>query len=713
MVFDQATWLMGDETCESPLFRKSFYAKDCVKARIAICGLGFFELYCNGKRVGDDWFVPAWSNYEERDLRALNYPLNDKLTNYRTYYLEYDLLPYLHKGENVLGVWLGNGWYHQNVRHAEGEQPYGFPKLCFSLALTGKDGTKTEIVSDDSVLWHSSEILSNNVYYGEKHDLGLIQKGWSLPGFNDSQWEHAHLALPPQTSFCRQTVPPDRIIRTVEPQLIYRSAEREIYDCKENITGFVVVKCPGNKGQLVRIRHSEELTADRTALDFESAGGEGQIQADEYLCASTPQTSSPHFCWHGFRYFEITGGAEVVSVQVIHADIPVTANFTCSNPVLNWLFETYLRTQLENIHCGVPSDCPHRERLGYTGDGQLTARAAMFCLGARTLYEKWMDDIVDCQDKHTGHIQHTAPLNGGGGGPGGWGGAVYLVPEAYYEMYGDKRFLAKYYPHMRRWLDYMDSRTEDGLIVREEEGGWCLGDWCTPGPIEIPEALVNTYYYIRGLRTVMRFARLLAISEDFEELSHREKASMAAFERAFYDPQTGSFCGGVNGADAFAVDIGAGDERTFANLVAKYSGEGILDTGIFGTDLLIDLLFRRGEAGLAYRLLTERTDASYAGMRDRGATTLWEYWDGKQSHSHPMFGACVRSLFTYVLGIRQVEGTVGFSEPVIEPVEIPGLSWAEGSVMTPHGRISVRVDRNRDGELRFQADCDGHPIKKG
>ena len=691
-------WIQGDTVCESPLFRRSFSAPALRAARLEICGLGFFHLYVNGERVGNEEFVPAVSNYSSVLGCKTYYPVWEERAGYRTYYLTYDLLPYLREGENVLGVWLGNGWYHQTRRVAEGSFIFGRPKLRYELTLTAADGEEIFIESDSSTLWTESEILENNLFYGETHDLRRLRPDWCLPGAPLEGWRRALPVHAPETELTRQSCPPDRVIRTIRPVFLGEWGNRRLYDCGENITGWVNLRCGGRPGEEVSVRHSELLSAAGDALEFYSAGGEEQIQRDCYLCAGEERVVRPQFCWHGFRYFEVEGPGEPESVSVVHCDVPVTSSFRCSDPVLNWLYDAYVRTQLGNLHCSIPSDCPHRERLGYTGDGQLAAPAAMLTLGVKAVYDKWMQDVLDSAGAETGHIPHTAPFLGGGGGPGGWGGAVFLVPMAYYEAYGDLSLLRKCYPAILRWLDYMDSRCEDGLVVREEEGGWCLGDWCAPDDkrVPLPEPFVNTCYYVRGLREAIRAAGLLGESEP-AGLSARADAAEEALTRHYFDPVSESFCGGSCGADAFALWIGLGTEKTLRGMIAKYRASRWLDTGIFGTDLLLEALFRNGEAALACELMTRKTDASFARMMEAGATTIWETWDGRASHNHPMFGAAVRLLFTEILGIRQAPGSAGYADYRIAPADIPALSWAEGSIRTPRGEIRVRWERDASG----------------
>lgn len=697
--FQNLIWIQGDTSCEAPQFRKVFSVQKEEEAKISICGLGFFELYLNGRRVSDDRFVPAWSNYEKRDLSTLLYPIHDEFTRYRTYYREYDLSEYLTEGENVLGILLGNGWYHQNKRNVEGKLDYGFPKLAFEMTIISKNGSVRKIQSDEQMKWKESEILENNIFYGETVDLRKKQEGWCEPGFDESAWKDVCRTNPPKTEFFLQNCPPDKIIRSICPKLISSDGEKKIYDAGENISGVVSLRLLGKAGETVEILHSEELNEDKTKLDFTSCGGENQIQKDRYICSGQEEIVFPRFCWHGFRYFEIVGAALPEEVLVIHTDTDVISEFESSDPVLNWLYNAYIRTQLDNIHCSVPSDCPHRERLGYGGDGQLCSKSAMLCLDGRKIYPKWMDDIVDCQDKNNGHIQHTSPFYGGGGGPGGWGGCIYVIPQMYYEIYGDDELLSRYYSNMRLWLEYMHDHSENGLIVREEKDGWCLGDWCTPGEVKIPEAFVNTYYYIKGLRTVLDAADHLGQTKELDLLRTRLKESEEALINNYMDPITGSFCNGENGADAFAVDLGLGDERTLKALTQKYSQNTAYDTGIFGTAILTEVLFQNGQEELAYQLLTRNTETSFARMKESGATTLWEYWDGRESHNHPMFGGLLHTFFTYLLGIRQKPGSVGYSQVEIQPANIPGLDWIKGSIRTVSGKISVSYEKGSDGKL--------------
>lgn len=735
-------WICGGAGCEAPLFRRSFWLDRTERfqsARLEICGLGYFLFYINGKRISDQELMPAMTDYASVLGCETTYPVWEERSAHRCRYLSFDLLPYLKAGENVLAVRLGNGWYHQTERIAEGKFVFGLPKLWFELTLTDADGRQEWIESDRQTLWHPGGLLKNNLFLGEVRDLRKEPEGWQYPGADLSGWKPAQPVHAPETLLEEQTCPPDRVIRKLYPILIGEYDGRKIYDCRENIAGRVVLSCLGKKGECITVRHAEELAADGT-LDFESAGGSDQLQQDHYICDGRIQTLHPLFCWHGFRYFETEGSCEVLYAEVIHTDVAVTSSFSCSDPVLNWLYEAYIRTQLDNYHGCIPSDCPHRERLGYTGDGQLTAETAMLLLDAKELYRKWYQDILDSQGAETGHIPHTAPFLGGGGGPGGWGCAVYQVPLAWAKIYGDDSLLVQGYDAILRWFDYMDAHSEKGLVVREEEGGWCLGDWCFPASEEkeqLPEAFINTFYYLHGLQEMMQISEKMNNKLPIR-FAEREKNVKNAFLDAYFDPETGDFCEGRAAGNAYGLALGLGDERTKKHLVEKYEALGRFDTGIFGTSMLLEQLFSIGAGDLAVRLLTNDSEAaSFAHMKRNGATTLWERWDGRESHNHPMFGACVRLLFTQILGIRMIPApqppVVNPAQPDVtappaqalkpldgelQPPAVPAsaqhfsyeirlssqrqLTWAKGSIQTPDGILSVSWELLENGEKQVE-----------
>ena len=689
----KAAWIVCPQEIDAPIIRRSFSISTEASAVVALSALGFYKLYVNGHLVGDELYRPSNSIFHARDPKSWIYPIRDSFT-YRAYYSTIDISPWLHEGENTLEIALGNGWYRQTERVAEGSMAFG-DRLGAIYALVLKDGEEeTLLCSDGTECCSASATVYNQLFIGEVYDTRLEGEA-----FRD--WQSVEIIDLPDTKLTPEDAPADRVIRRVTPTKLSDNGERKCYDVGENVSGLVTLRVNGKAGDEVHVRFAEnmqngELSYGTTGSGHRGADGRPQIMEDVCICDGNEHLFTPQFVWHAFRYFEITGPGEAVDVSVIHSDTPVTSSFHSSSPELNWLYDAFLRTQLNNMHGGVPSDCPHRERLGYTGDGQVCARAAMTLLDSRAFYRKWIRDIFDSQDETTGHVNHTAPFAGGGGGPGGWGCAAIIVPYQYYKTYGDTAPLVEYYDRMKRWIGYLVDHSEGGLVVREEEGGWCLGDWCTLEKTQIPIPLVNTCYLIKSLRYLEEIAVAIGKTEDISFLASVRKTAEDAVVATYYDAATGSFSGGIQGADAFALWAGLGDERTMRNVVEKYKALGHFDTGFLCTEILCGLLLENGAEDVALSLLTSHDPGSFAYMMDHGATTLWERWDGAASHDHPMFGASAGHLIFSLLGIGQKESSAGYKELVIAPKTPTGLDFAKGSVTLPIGEVFVAWER--DGE---------------
>ncbi len=698
-------WVSFGDKDEVVIFRNDFdFPENIENVSADILTLGFFEAYLNGTKISDDLYAPAWTNYSQMDLRGLSYPLNDTFC-FRSYFMRYDMTAAAKAGKNAFALHIGNGWHGQWESQNEGIRRYGEKKLCFKITVRTKDGKEKIFSSNDGGTYRGSFIKKSSMYFGEIHDLRLMSEDIFTADMNGEAFSPVLKTEKPYTLVQRQTCPPDRVLRRIaDPKVIREFGDQKIYDLGENLSGFAVLKFGGDarKNENVVVRYAENLNEDGS-LNFHSTGGTSRLSVDVFRSGGGAVSKNallyPRFLWHTGRYVEVTGWHEFVSFCVAASDVPVTSGFRSSDEVLNWIYDAYIRTQTDNIHTCVPSDCPHRERLGYTGDGQLAAGAVMTAYDAGGLYKKWMRDIADSQDIYNGHVEHTAPFYGGGGGPGGWGCAVVHVPYLYWKFYGDETVLREYYPHIKKYLDYMESRCDGHIVMREEPQGWCLGDWCTPHNskrgILIPEPYVNTYFYIRSLREAIEIAPLVGEEADIPGLKAREEAAAKAFVEKFMDPATGSFCNEVCGADAFALDLGLGDGRTLANLVKHYRELGTFDTGIFGTPFAVQVLFENGCGDDAYKLLANRGEVSFFHMMDCGATTLWEEWFNAHSSNHPMFGAVVEFLFKYILGIKQKAGSVGFEQIEIDPAPVPSLDWAEGSVVLGGKKISVRVEKGK------------------
>lgn len=690
-----ADWVVAPKAFPAPVISRLFHADGLQKADIALSALGSFVLYVNGKRVGNDYFLPANSLYRARSKTAFLYPTRDDFT-YRCYYTVYDLTPYVKDGENRLEIALGNGWYRQTERTAEGNVAFG-DRLgaIYALTLEDKAGRRT-LLSDGTEDCRTCNTLASDLFYGETYDARC------------TEFTHAPVDILklPDTLLTPDDAPPDRVFRTLESKQLFADGSRQLYDAGENISGFVCIETDAPAGEPVRIRYAEtirgnELFFGGTGDDFRSPSGVQQIMQDTFIGDGHRHVFEPQFLWHAFRYFEICGNGRPLCVKVIHSDVPITSAFHSSSPELNWLYTAFLRTQTANMHQGVPLDCPHRERLGYTGDGQVCAPAAMQMLGAQAFYRKWIRDIFDSQDSKTGHVNHTAPFAGGGGGPGGWGMAAITVPYHYYVLYGDITPAKEHYEGIKKWINYLIAHSENGLVVREEEGGWCLGDWNAPEPMALDPAFVNTCLFIRALRFAGVIARGLGQPEDADRFNRLIDTAGAAVVRDYYNATTHSFADGLQGADAFAVAAGLGDAATMENLKQKYAALGHFDTGFLATDLLIQVLLENGGEDIAFALLTSHTPgSSFGDWMDKGATTIWETWRGDNSLNHPMFGACSRMLFSGILGIRPAADPTGSAPLLIAPKTPEGLRFAEGYTTLPGGRLSVSW-RREAAQIRF------------
>ncbi len=685
-IFKNAKWIECTGS-DAPVFFRKINAVAGEKAEITICGLGFFKLYINGKKVSDDLLVPNATCYNYRDLSLLTFPLEDEMS-FRIYAMKYDISDYLKDGENTLCVIVGNGYYNQLDRHAEGVVAFGTPKLCYII-----EKTSGNVISDENTLSHKGFVTYNNLYYGEKHDYNLMPE--------EGDFSESSVIPAPESEFIIQFSPADKAVRTLKPVLLKDEGETKLYDVGENTVGYAVFKCAEN-GKKIKVNYAEEIYDERPyhGMKFEEG-----YQEDTFITDGTDREYIPHFTWHGFRYFRVNAEVEPVRVDIVHSDCPVTSSFESDNKNLNWLYEAYIRTQLANMHSGVPSDCPHRERLGYTGDGQLCAETAMMLLDSREFYRKWLYDISDCQCKKSGHVQHTAPLMGGGGGPSGWGGAIVEVPMKFYKTYAEKELLDEFFPKMLHYLDYLESRSENGLVCREEKDGWCLGDWLPPDSLKIPESFVNTCLYVRFMYQVIEAGKILGRESETAHLPERIERVKNAINVAYYSPAMHQYIGDVQGASSLALEIGLGDEQTKKNIYNKYKELGMYDTGIIATDVLTKNLFEFGQPQIAFDLLASDKEVSFAYMARNGATTLWENWSGRDSRNHPMFGAVTKYIFMYLLGIRQPENSAGYEKVIINPAFVDGMNKAKGHITTPKGVVSVEyVKENGKVNLKVCAD---------
>ena len=346
----------SDSSCSSPVFLKKIEVKNPEQSEIEISGLGFFELYVNGKKVSDDVLVPPASDYGKRDLSTLYYPIRDTFSH-RVYYCRYSLSDYLKSGENLLEIWLGGGYYCQDVCNGEGERTYGQPILAFCLKTDGN-----EYLSDESLTWKESTLVFGNLYTGETYDF-------RRKSFAENP---VTLVTRPLGKLYESDAPHDRIVRKIKPKVVFRDETKTVYDAGVNLAGVVSLIQKAEYGEKTVVNHAEMLDGSYHLL---TASAGKILQSETYISDGNENFCMPKFVFHGFRYFEVIGNAEDVWVHEIHTDMPMRVRFASDNEVLNFLFRASVQSLYSNMHAGIVTDCPHREKLGYTGGRSADGRS--------------------------------------------------------------------------------------------------------------------------------------------------------------------------------------------------------------------------------------------------------------------------------------------------------------------------------------------------
>ena len=688
-IFGSAKWIAAsvDALSGGMIIRKNFPLSGGERAKLYVIGLGTFVCYMNGKRVGNDLFLPLNSEYEKS-----SYPVGEELTGYNIYASEFDVTEHLAVGKNTLALHIGSGWYDDTsvwgVIKSMGEK-----KAIFRICITNQGGEEYDILSDGEERWAPSYVKKSHLHTGESHDYTEWCDCCLNADFDDSEWTRVKLSKPVESEYAFSGCPTDKEQATFIPTVAYKCPEYTVYDVGKNLTGYpVFVSAPG-VCERITVTFSEAMNAKGTDLNDKHI-------FDQVLTFTTDGTDReifPQFTWYAFRYFRVDSDLAPKCVKLVHADVPVDSYFHSDSATLNWLWETYVHTQLVNMHRGNPSDCPHIERFGYTGDGQLCARSSIMSLGGREFYEKWMRDIAGCQDKLTGRIQYTSPYFYCGGGPGGWGIAIITVPYEFYKFYGDKKPLEDYYPQMLAFIKFLEDHSEAGLVTSYKDGVWCLGDWCPPEKWTLPTPFVNTYFHVVALTRLIEIARAIGREEDIPKFEEKIVGLKGAINKFYFNDfdRDDCYCANAQGANGFAIDIDLGTQNTRDKFVSHYNEIGYYDTGIFGTEIVTRKLFDLGEGDLAFRLMTASRPHGFGKWRELGFTTLLEYWNEPcRSYNHPMFGAATACLYEYVLGIRHDGLDAGYNSVIISPAEISDLRSAEGYITTPNGRLGVSYTSN-------------------
>ncbi len=710
---DIATWTMGllqpsdwkakwigqrvDQFADStqifpaPYLRKEFAVAKAVKKAIAyISGLGFYEMYINGEKIGDQVLSPAVTNYDRRSLKNLLYHYDDQSTQ-RVFYNTFDVTKDLKTENNAIGVILGNGWYNQRDRIVEGYMWYDVPKMILQLEIEYKDGTRETIVSDKSWKATTGPLVHDAIFTGEVYDARLDLGAWNRESYEDKAWQAALEVRPPSGRLMAQTVPFTKVMRTVDTTFKNSGDSIYTFTLPETVSGWCSIDVKGNKGDILKLR-------------FITEEGYDYGQTDTYILrGGNSETWEPKFTWHTFRKIEIAAkdisvSERSVTVKSIYTDVDNTGSFECSNELFNRIHRAWVRTMHANFK-GIISSDPHRERLAYTGDGQVISESLLYSFDMTRFLSKFIDDMDDARNKNTGYVPHTAPFSGGGGGPA-WGSAYVIIPWAYFCHYGDISILQKHYSGMKQWVGYLQTRTDErGLVVREEPMGWCLGDWCTPyNRIEIPTEFVNTAFFYRTACIMANVAKVLGKSDDEAAFASLAETIKSNFNKAFYDPSTSHYWKGKQGADAYALAFGLVPEDKQDNVLAAMLKhlESInyhFDTGIFGTPLTLKALTENGREDTAYKLMNQKDFTGYGYLMDDKNSTLWETWDGGgddpngSGHCHPMFGSVVAWFYNSLAGIKPDKLNPGMKHFYIEPKPVQDLRYCKASYNSLYGKI--------------------------
>lgn len=691
-----------------PYIRKKFdINKQTKSATLYFSALGFAEIYLNGKKITEDKFITPHTMYNKQIPNEFYINpgsfdeeyFSDEL-GYSIAVSRFDVTDLLNDGLNAFGVILSGGWYYPQCDKYLNYRNFGRPKTCFNIQVTYTDGTEENFVSDARCSCYESFIIRGSVFREEIDERKEIHD-FSLADFDDSKWMRVGVYAPPKESkFNLNTCPADKIVKYLKPELVKVEDGKKIYALKENTTGYPIILTDNSVGDTIIVKYGEELDADGNLDEF-------HCYTQESTCVTDGRTEHHiRFTWYGFQYFSIetTGNLDTVScdrVAVIRADIQNTSEFKCNIDVVNYLYDTYIRTQLLNYHCGLPCDCPQIEKRGYTGDGQLLMPLGLKLFDSENLYRKWLNDISDVQDRKSGFVHNTAPVYVScAGGPGGWSAAIINAPYYFYLQYGDKSVLERFYPQMLKFVEFIEDEAVDSLVTIHKRKAHCLGDWSGPYKPYLPEPFANTCLYVDALRNLIAVSEILDEKKEIQRLNALIDEHKKAINDKYFDEKTGNYCGNEQGSNAFALDIGLGDERTLINLNEKYDQYGGFDTGIFGTKILPKILFEKGYGDTALKLYTSENEASFKKWMDWGETTLRESWFNTRSHNHPMFGAPVLFLFEQILGIRQKKDSVAYKSVIINPQVLKDITDVSGSLLTPQGRISVSYTK-KDGKTEF------------
>jgi len=686
--------------------RKEFTPKKKVThATVHISGLGLYELYINGQKVGDRVLAPAPTDYRKTTL-----------------YNSYDVTALLKDKANAIGVTLGNGRFYtmrQNYKNYK-IPTFGFPKVRLVLVLEYNDGTKDIVGSDTS--WKvnaDGPIRSNNEYDGEVYDARKEFGNWTEPGFNDSSWESAQRVTLPSGTLRAEMTAGMKVVDKIHPVSITElPGKKYILDMGQNMAGWLRIKVKGDAGDTVRLRFAEVL--QKNGELYMEPLRDAKVTNLYILKGQGMEEWAPKFVYNGFRYVEITGCKNKPSLdqfvgEVVSDEMEILGAFSCTDPIINQIYKNAF-WGIRSNYKGMPVDCPQRnERQPWLGDRAVGCLGESFVMENGQLYSKWMNDINDSQ-REDGCIPDVAPsyLNYYTDNIT-WPSVFLLSSDMVYSQFGNIQPIVKNYDAMKKWMDHMKKEyLREGIMTRDEYGDWCV-------PPESPELihskdpkrqtdglLVSTAYYYKMLALMSKFATLQNKTEDAKEFDAIAVNVKDAFNKKYFN--TDSLFYGNNSATSNLLPLAFGMVPN--NLVAKVSkqivdkvmndSKGHICTGLVGSQWIMRELCKMGRADVAYMLASNDTYPSWGYMVKKGATTIWELWNGDtagpkmNSKNHVMLlGDLIPFFYENMAGIKTDEKEAGFKKIIMKPnFEIQDLSDVDASYMTPYGKVVSKWKKN-------------------
>lgn len=697
----RAEWIRADLPAAphgnepSHYLRKAFALSGKItRARAYATALGLYELWINGNRAGDWLFTPGWTSYARR-------------LQYQTY----DITDMLHPGENAIGMVLGAGWYKGILMDVPDRSHSGeYMAALAQLVIEYEDGRSETIATDRD--WHSATgpILKSQIYTGETYDARLELGDWSLPHYDAQAWQTVIPFAHGLDRLVAQSNVPCRVTEELQPiGLITTPAGETVLDMGQNMVGWMRFRVEAAAGTVITLSHAEVL--DREG-NFYNKNLRTASQIVTYICkGGGPEVFEPHFTFQGFRYVRIEGFAGEPAIgaftgRVIHSDLETTGQFACSHELVNRLQRNIVWSQRGNF-LDVPTDCPQRnERLGWLGDAQVFARTAAFNMNAAPFYGKWLKDLL-AEQREDGGLPSVVPNTLGDRfySSSAWGDAAVICPWILYLCYGDTRVLREHYDSMKAWVAYIRDQGDNAYLWNT---GFHFGDWLAldaPGESYVgatPTDLIATAFYAHSTDLLAKVAHVLGEESDAAQYRELHRRIVEAFGKEFVTP-SGRLASPTQTAHVLALMFGLLEEnaaakaaQTLEKLIEEKNGH--LTTGFLGTPYLCHVLTANGRNDLAYRLLLQESYPSWLYEVAKGATTVWEHWDGiredgsicaydMNSYNHYAYGSIGEWLYRVVAGIDTDETESGYKKIRFAPRPGPGLTSVKASLRSMYGII--------------------------